>query len=379
MATTKPGEIRCPTCHRSTAPAAFCTQCGSAIPTDARIRPRGMDRDELQDRIRARRSGGEPYRRGGLADDEPGGYRRFEPEPGDANARRADVGGSTRRDHLRDAAAAATPSAAPDRRDVTRDDDDQWARPAAPAAAGAAAAYDPAAPTVDDGLPAHVDNYDDAAYTDDAGHPYEYDEWEDPRDRRSSGASAVAILGFLALGVLALFGGAVLAGVFNEDPGTARATPTPSASAVIESIPPATAPSVAPTEQPPASAAPSGSPAASGDPIEFPDGFTAEAQPCLPGSAGQNGCNSNGSVNSGTTDIWIGFAGGSGDDVIGARLLNAEGDQLSDGSIELASIGCGVECRGYTRFNFSNLPEGTYTVEVSRNGDLADRVTFEVQ
>ncbi len=102
MATPKPGEIRCPTCHRSTVPAAFCTQCGSAIPSDARIRPRGMDREELQDRIRARRSGGEPYRRGGTAD-EPPGYERFEPEPEDAQARKAQRQDARRRDDLRDA------------------------------------------------------------------------------------------------------------------------------------------------------------------------------------------------------------------------------------------------------------------------------------
>ncbi|MGI8829536.1 MAG: hypothetical protein ACR2I5_07190 [Candidatus Limnocylindria bacterium] len=376
MATPKPGEIRCPTCHRSTPPAAFCTQCGSAIPSDARIRPRGMDRDELQERIRARRSGGEPYRRGGLADDEPGGYGRFEPEPGDANIRRPGPSEGERRDHLADAPRAADAAErAPERRDVTREHDD-WVPPAAPAAGAAAAGSAAAADTVgDDRYPAHVDNYDDAAY-DDAAYPYEYDEWDEPRERRGGGAPA--ILGFLALGVLALLGGAVLAGVFSEDPGTGRATPTPSASVAIESAAPAsTAPSAAPTEQ--ASAAPSGAPSESGEPVTFPDGFTAEAQPCLPGSAGQNGCDSNGSVNGGATDIWIGFSGGSADDVVGAALLNEDGEQVADGSIELSRIGCGVDCRGYTRFNFSNLPVGTYTVEVTRNGDLADRVTFEVE
>ena len=62
--------------------------------------------------------------------------------------------------------------------------------------------------------PAYVDNYDDAA--DDARHdayPYAYDDWDDGRQRRSSGAGACAILGFVALGVLALGAGAVLAGV----------------------------------------------------------------------------------------------------------------------------------------------------------------------
>ena len=105
MATPKPGEIRCPTCHRSTPPAAFCTQCGSAIPTDARIRPRGMDRDELQERIRARRSGGEPYRRGGPLEEEAA-FERFEPEPEDARVQRGRRSDAQRTDHLGEGAAA---------------------------------------------------------------------------------------------------------------------------------------------------------------------------------------------------------------------------------------------------------------------------------
>ena len=52
--------------------------------------------------------------------------------------------------------------------------------------------------------PAYVDNYDDEAAYDEAGYRYEYEEWDDRRERQSSGAGAFAILGFLALGVLAL-------------------------------------------------------------------------------------------------------------------------------------------------------------------------------
>ncbi|HEX2141811.1 MAG TPA: hypothetical protein VHK28_05970, partial [Candidatus Limnocylindria bacterium] len=66
--TPKPGQIRCPTCHRSTPPAAYCTQCGSPIPASARVRPRGMDRDELEERIRGRRPG-EGFRRGSAPDE----------------------------------------------------------------------------------------------------------------------------------------------------------------------------------------------------------------------------------------------------------------------------------------------------------------------
>ena len=140
-------------------------------------------------------------------------------------------------------------------------------------------------------------------------YPYAYDDWEDGRQRRSSGAGAFAILGFLALGVLALGAGAVLAGVFSSDPGVGgidpTLTPIPS---IQESTQPSESASVAPTSD--ASTSPSSSPAASGEPVVFPDGFTAEAQTCIPGSASTNGCGSNARSNSGSVWIWVGFAKG---------------------------------------------------------------------
>ncbi|MGI8998247.1 MAG: hypothetical protein ACR2GO_00835 [Candidatus Limnocylindria bacterium] len=380
MATPKPGEIRCPTCHRSTAPAAFCTPCGSAIPSDARIRPRGMDRDELQDRIRARRSGADPYRRGGSSADEvTGGYQRFEPEPDDSLARRTGGSNEQRRDALGPPAAAAGGAVgAPSQRpDVTREHPDWLDRPSnagsvPPPAPGPAAAPRPSAQE-----PEHVDNYDETAY-DDAGYSYEYDEWDDGRERRSAGVGAFAILGFLALGVLALFTGAVLAGVFNSEPniGGADPTPTPSPS-IAESAVPSEAASAAPSVD--SSAAPSGEPAASGDPIEFPDGFIAEAQPCIPGSASTNGCDSNATSNSGNVWVWVGFENGTENDVIGAEVIGPDGTTVGDGSIDLATIGCSPTCPGgWTYFPFGNLQPGTYQVEITRNGDPAGSTSFEV-
>jgi hypothetical protein len=384
MATPKPGEIRCPTCHRSTPPAAFCTQCGSAIPSDARARPRGMDRDELQDRIRARRSGGEPYRRGGPAGD--AGYERFEPEPEDASVRQDRPADDVRPDYFDDTA-VPPPPARVEHADLTRDtddwttptpspasdapvrrvpddgtivDDDQAAAAAAATAAGAARPDEPPEPY----------DYDDAV-----GYPYEYDTWEDRRDRRS-GTGAVAILGFLALGVLALLGGALLAGVFNAGGGpVAQESPTPE---IVESVAPSIseAPSVAPSVA--ASAAPSAEPVESGEPVVFPDGFVAEAQPCFPGSAGQSGCNSNGATNGGVVDIWVGFQNGNSNDVIGAAIIAPDGTTVGEGSIDLASIGCGSACNGYTWFSFRNLEAGTYQVRVTRNGDPASSTSFEV-
>lgn len=340
-----------------------------------------MDRDELQDRIRARRSGADPYRRGGTPDEGTGGYQRFEPEPDDSRARRGQASSEHRRDALDEAAAAAgagtvagagadagaraAASSASERPDITRDRDDWMDRPAAPAPA-------PITPTED---PQHVDNYDETAYDD--SQPYEYDEWDDGRERRSSGAGAFAILGFLALGVLALFGGAVLAGVFNDDPNVGGVGPTLSPSASVQaSLAPSADGSVAPSVD--ASAAPSGEPPASGEPIVFPDGFTAETQPCLPGSADGDGCDSNGAANAGAVDMWIGFASGKPDDVVGVTLIGPDGATISDGSIELADIDCVAPCGGFTRFGFSGLGPGTYQVEVTRNGDLAAETTFEV-
>lgn len=383
MATPKPGEIRCPTCHRSTPPAAYCTKCGTAIPADARARPRGMDRDELQERIRARRSGGDPYRRGNLADEEYGGFERFEPEPEDAGARRRTRGQPARRaDHLGDTGPAAAPVWGErndvaddriDRADLTRDD---YTAPIAPPPSRRdepAEDYPPDGEEVLDG-DARADYYGDP-YDDAAAYPYPYDEWGDERERRSSGTGAFAILGFLALGVLALLGGAFLAGIFSDDGGVGVASPSPTiAASVAPSV--AAEPSTAPSIDPSAGA--SGAPPASGEPVEFPDGFVAEAQPCLPGSAGQSGCSSNGAQNAGALDIWVGFENGSSQDVIGVQLLGPDGNQVGQGSIPLADIGCSQSCQGYTWFNFRNLAAGTYEVLVTRNGDPASQTGFEV-
>ncbi len=375
MATPKPGEIRCPTCHRSTPPAGFCTQCGSAIPPDARIRPRGMDRDELQDRIRARRSGGDPYRRGGMADDQPGGYERFEPDPTDSQAKRSDADPHVRHDYLDEGTAAAVGSAAA-AGDVTVDRDD-WARPAAAPTPIAAPPPDWGAPPPSDvpvaeaPPPDHVDNFDDAAYEDEAAYGYGYEEWEQPRDRRG-GLGAVAILGFLALGVLALLSGAVLAGLFGGGVGSADTTPSPSTTPIVTAQ---ATPS--PSAETTASAGASASPAASGEPVVFPDGFTAEAQPCIRGSVTPTGCDSNGASNAGSVDIWVGFENGTGNDVIGATLVAPDGSTV-DGSIDLADIDCGTVCSGYTFFPFEASEPGSYEVRITRNGDLAATVTFEV-
>jgi hypothetical protein len=326
-----------------------------------------MDRDELQDRIRARRSGGDPYRRGAEAEEGTGIYERFEPDPADAMARRAQRPNERRRDDFDDRAAAPPPPTPPPGPppDVTRDGDDWPATPAPPPPDPdepvAAAPYEESA---------NVDNFDDLAYGEPA-YEYAYEDWEEQPQR--SGTGALAIVGFLGLGVLALVAGAVLAGVLSDGGiGAGDPTPTPEAS-VAASLEPTAVASAAPS----ASAGASSSPNASGGPIVFPDGFTAEAQPCLPGSAGGSGCDSNGVSNGGVVDIWVGFTNGNSSDVIGATLV-APDDTTVDGSIDLARIGCGQSCNGWTYFPFRNLGPGTYEVQITRNGEPAGSTTFEV-
>jgi hypothetical protein len=350
-----------------------------------------MDRDELQDRIRARRSGGEPYRRGSDPEEGTGIYERFEPDPTDSMRRSEAHGDDPRTDNLDETKMPAPPPPAA-RPDLTRDRDD-WDGPspaaaaaagaaasgaaasgpaAAGAAAGAAASSDePAAleATVD-AEPVPVAAAEGASADYDEPYAYDYDWEEEPRER----SGALAIMGFLGLGVLALLAGAVLASLWGGGVGSADPTATPLVSDAPPSIAatPLPSPSAAPSD-----AVPTGSAAPSGGPITFPDGFVAEAQPCIPGSVGPDGCNSNGVANAGAVEIWVGFQNGNSNDVIGA-IVEAPDGTTSDQSIDLASIGCGASCNGYTWFNFSSLEPGTYEVRITRNGEPASSTQFEV-
>ena len=391
MATPKPGEIRCPTCHRSTPPAAFCTQCGSAIPSDARIRPRGMDRDELQDRIRARRSGGDPYRRGGAAADSSSGYERYEPDPTDAGAAsRVDRRAGRRADYFDEEAAPAAgeATAREERPDLTRERDD-WGRPAAAGSAAAAAsqadseAWTPAPDeegATYDPEPVRSDNYVDPEYDDAADYPYEYDEWQEP-ERRTSGAGAFAILGFLALGVLALLGGAVLAGVFGDDDGVANASPTPSLTASLAPVESA-APSVAASADASAAPDPSDQPIATGEPVAFDDGATFEVQACATNEMDFDGCAQEAEFFTGGSFVaWVGFTRAAESDRI-LLVLRQDGAAVADSEFVLSDppFSCTSErpCTGYARQGFTGLPPGEYTVELLRNGEPAHAISIGV-
>ncbi|MEX2135900.1 MAG: hypothetical protein WEB29_02910 [Chloroflexota bacterium] len=405
MSTPLPGQIRCPTCHRSTPPAAFCTQCGTAIPASARARPRGLDREELQDRIRVHRPGDAPFRRGSPVGEvygaAPSPYQPYRPEPEDElvlpGAEAAE--GAPHADNTPPGfddrpvvpppvvpppvvapAAATTPPPAR----VFKQPAVPASPPVAPAvqaatAAAAAAAAPPPPPAPEPSLPpaAPVDQFDAPEQPYDPAEPYDYqyrpldDDW----GRRGSGMSPLAIGGFVLLGVLAIAVGAFMSGLFSG--GVARESPsgTPLTSAAPSgSLGPSLGPSTAPS-------VPGATPIASSDggPVVFPDGFTARTEPCAEEPSSQDGCNSSGAtISGGSVWVWIGFREGNDADVLHASILDASGRSVGDGSLSLGSIDCGNSCNGWARFRFSGLSVGNYTIKVERNDALAAEATFRV-
>ena len=385
MSTPLPGQIRCPTCHRSTPPAAFCTQCGTAIPASARARPRGLDREELQDRIRTHRPGDAAFRRGSSAGEGErySPYQPFRPEPEDglilAGSEAVDAGAA----HLDNTPAGFDdrPASPPPGR--TADQAPSRRAAAAPVVGGVAAAggaQPPAAPAPD--VPTDTPPQEQWAGADEpyqAGDPYDADEGYDDRyrdqdddwGRRGTGVSALAIGGFVLLGVLAIAMGAFVSGIFSGDPSD---SPSPTASVSLApsiTIEPSLAPSVSGSIPPSAGA--------SIPPGTFPDGFTARTEPCAEEPASGDGCNSSGTtVSGGSVWAWIGFRKGTDSDVLSVNIVNGSGASVGDGSLELGSIGCGDSCTGWARFRFGGLAPGTYQIVVNRNGQPAAETSFTV-
>jgi hypothetical protein len=385
MATPLPGQIRCPTCHRSTPPAAFCTQCGSAIPASARARPRGLDREELQERIRVHRPGDAPFRRGSPvgegADAPPSPYQPFRPEP---------------EDELVLPGAAPAEPAAPRIDNTPPGFDERPTPPPPPVVAAspprvfsqppplprptptpAAARVEPPAPAATPPPPVPVAAAEpppepERPYS--AAEPYDYryrvpdDDW----NRRGSGMSPLAIGGFVLLGILAIAVGAFISGIFAGGVASESPSPTPSVS-----VAPSPSHSLEPTPAPSVAATPIAS--ANGSPVPFPDGFTARTEPCAEEPTSIDGCNSSGAtISGGSVWVWVGFRKGTESDVLGVTIVNASGTSVGDGSLELGSIGCGDSCSGWARFRFTGLDVGNYTIRVTRNGTLAAEATFTV-
>jgi hypothetical protein len=419
MSVQKPGEVRCPTCGYSTPIAAFCTHCGADLPPDAPVRPRGMDRDELEDRIRgAAPRARNPFRRGASADDSalPPGPERYVAEPTDLRARseteegappepRIDVFSDPPKSLASSLAAtggaqAAWPEAdrefppSPLRLSDDREDRVEGGALAAPAFPRArydaddggyagrehapgqswAAAHEGAG---DRGADAGAD--ESGGGFDDGNGPsgYDYPEYPDDR-RRSGGTGALAIVGFVVLGVAALLGGAILSGVLNTATPAGAASSSPTASA-------STQPSASQGEsaQPTGGESPSSStPAASQS--SGPDNFTAKVQPCASAEMTFKGCAKDGStITSDQVWVWVGFYQAAYNDVIGVKLVeNANGAATGDGSIQLGqdNIGCKPDkaCTGYLYFTFDQLQAGGYTIKISRNGQDVAQATLTV-
>lgn len=375
MSTPKPGQIRCPTCHGSTPPASFCTQCGQPIPSSALARPRGLDRDELEERLRRRPAEG-PYRRGTSAAEGVAAAgavaQPFEPEPEDELALHGPREGAEaepRVDNL--GRESETPPAEPLPADpVLR----RWPReaPKVPEAAPYRSEPPPTAMPPWPVEPAHAAAQPEPEDQYFEGYDYGYDDAQPYyRDEPyGSGTNPLLIVGLIGLGLVALFGGVLLSGMLGRGPGVAQASPTPTATATEQTATPTTE----------ASPGPTGSAAASGGPPgTFPDGFTARVQPCATSKMTRDGCvDSGATVSGGTVWVWAGFTKGTGNDVVGVTLVDKAGGALQDASLELSKINCGQVCNGYLKFSFSGLAPGNYSLRVNRNGAPAAAAPFTV-
>jgi hypothetical protein len=405
MSTPKPGHIRCPTCLRSTPPAAFCTQCGTPIPESARTRPRGLDRQELEERVR-RRPGEAAFRRGGAADEEgPGGYVPFQPEPEDALAARADEGAGQRRDNLPPesdltrpidepvsrswaASPGPEPGAAPPPADAWPEAEGEPEAEAEPEAAEPAdLERDEAEPrwgaVPEERPPYPPEAYEEVPYgqpEDAYAYPYTTD------DGRGGGGNALPIIGFVVLCVLALGVGAVLAGLLGGEEPVGEASPTPTA--LASEAPTSQAPSEAASQAPSPSEA-GGTPPPSGEPVTFADGAVLSIQPCgsddfrdeAIGRPEEVACQVDGSsVPDGEVWTFVVFNGAGGDDALRVRLLqNDQAEDEQEYTID-AVIPCGASCNGLIYGpHYVDLLAGEYELELYRDGEFADSATFVVE
>jgi len=376
-----------------------------------------MDRDELDERLRQRGGGEGPFRRGMNPDDEahggggPPGYQRFRPEPEDELVRWVPgTGGSVPHvDHTGpgfDERPAPPPPPPPvpvyepppppppeesappppeadgpevDTRPGTEPDAPQLQEPAwvppppppQPAWQPPPPAYEPpASDHAEEPVPSHGPWEED----EDGYEPAAFRSYGDD-DRGSGGGIGPLMVGlFVVLGILAVGIGAALSGVFGD--GVAQATPTPSALVTQQATPsPTLEPSIEPSIEPTVEPTPGG-----GSPFIFPDGFTAETQPCAEQPESFSGCDSSGAtVSDGAVWVWIGFRKGNDADRVSVTIVNAAGATAGDSSLLLGDvIDCGDSCNGWLRFRFGSLEPGNYGIRVARNGLPAAEASFTV-
>lgn len=346
-----------------------------------------MDRDELDDRMRLRRPGDAPFRRGvGVGEprgDDPyaaGDYEPFRPEPEDVLARRPSAPNTPapRVDHTpadldaqpvepapyeapaEPAPQEPAPPAPPAEEPLRKKPVAAFLPPPAEPVFGAPAwpqepRYQPEEPPYysgpfDGGYPA-------SAYVEEPG---------------GGGFGPLAVVAVVALGLMAIGLGAILSGVFS---GVASASPSPSPlPSVAATASPTLEPTVAPTATQTATSTPTVGP------VVGADGFTAETQPCAEKPDSFSGCDSSGSTVTGDSMwVWVGFRKGNDADLITATVLDATGGKVDDDSVSLSGIcGGGSSCNGWLYFGFTGLTPGNYGIRIDRNGQLAAESRFTV-
>lgn len=311
MSTRDADEIRCRSCFRVTPWVAYCTHCGEPLP-------------------------------------ERQAYRPFEPEPEDELVRGP-----------REAGDATPPNPDASLADAA-DPDPVHSDAPIPEPIALRPVPEPLEPD-DDFEP--IDRFRAATLA-------ERHLADEPRSR---GIGPLAVVAIVALGVMALGMGVIVAGVVSALP---QATATPTAQPTASATPTATqVPSPTPSSLP----TPSPTPDPGASPIIFPDGFTATAQPCAEQPTSKLGCNSDGaSITATSIWIWVGFTSGRPADTVVARLFDASGTWIRDNSIAFVDINCTDPCNGWLRYRFSGLLAGAYTVRIERNGQLATTTAFTV-
>lgn len=329
-----------------------------------------MDRDELDDRMRLRRPGDAPFRRG-VGAGEPGGddpyaagdYEPFRPEPEDVLARRPSAPNTPapRVDHMpadldaQPVEPAPYEAPAPPAEEPLREE---------PVAAFVPPPAEPASPAPQP-WPEEPPYYSGPF---DGGYPASA-YVEEPR---GGGFGPLAVVAVVALGLMAIGLGAILSGVFS---GVASASPSPTPlPSVAATASPILEPTVAPTATQTAPSTPTVGP------VVFADGFTAETQPCAEKPDSFSGCDSSGSTVTGDSIwVWVGFRKGNAADLITATVLDATGGKVGDDSVSLSGIcGGGSSCNGWLYFRFSGLTPGNYGIRIDRNGQLAAESSFAV-
>lgn len=379
-----------------------------------------MDRDELDGQLRQRRGWDEPFRRGttpqgqGAGGSWPRGYEPFRPEPEDEVVRRAPGAGGPlpRADHTppgfdeRPAPPPPPPppvpvympppprveASPPPMRDEpahppveepVRKPDHEPAEEPSPAEESApvveAPAYEPPSPPAWEPPPARdVEEVVVASAPweddEDSYNPAGYRSYADDDGDQRGGIGPLMVGLFVVLGIVAVGIGAVLSGVFGG--GIAQATPTPTPLITQQASPsPTVEPTLEPTLEPTVQPTPG-----NGSPIIFPDGFTAETQPCAEQPDRFEGCGSSGAtVSDGAVWVWIGFRKGNDADEVSVTIVNAAGATAGESSLLLGDVmNCGDSCNGWLRFRFGGLAPGNYGIRIARNGLPAAEASFTV-